>query len=128
MLCETVSKPCPLQQGNDADLNYFCNPKGCDDTMEYRLGNSIRVKDKGDTDPIECPNCKNTVRFKVFRNMDLRLIPEYPLINAQGVYFLICPKCASIYTVDEDQGDLLAKGEKYAVGPYDLKKLKEFKK
>lgn len=96
--------------------------------MEYRLGNSMRIKDKGETELIECPNCKNKVKFKVFRNMDLRLIAEYPLINAEGVYFLVCPKCASVYTVDEDQGDLIAKGEKYAVGPYDLKKLKTFKK
>ena len=95
--------------------------------MENRLCNSDRVKEKGETEPIECPNCKNKVNFKVFRNMNVRLIAEYPLINAEGVYFLVCPKCASIYTIDEDQGDLLATGQKYAVGPYDLKKLKEFK-
>lgn len=95
--------------------------------MEYRLGNSIRVKDKGETQAMECPSCKSTVRFKVFRNMDVRFIAKYPLLEAQGVYFLICPKCAGIFTVDEDQGDLLAKGQKYAVGPYDLKKLKKFK-
>lgn len=95
--------------------------------MEYRLGNSDRVKEKGETEPIECPNCKSKVSFKAFRNMNVRFIAEYPLLNAEGIYFLVCPKCASIYTIDEDQGDLLAKGQKYAIGPYDLKKLKEFK-
>lgn len=95
--------------------------------MEYRLGNSYRVKEKGETEPIECPNCKNKVKFKAFRNMNVRIKAEYPLINAEGVYFLVCPKCASVFTIDEDQGDLLSKGQKYAVGPYDLKKLKEFK-
>lgn len=96
--------------------------------MEYRLGNSLRIKDRGETEEIDCPCCGGRVKFKVFRNMDIRLVSEYPLIDAKGVYFLVCPKCASVYTVDEDQGDLLAKGEKRAVGSFDLKKLKEFKK
>ncbi len=96
--------------------------------MEYRLGNSLRVKDKGETDEMECPCCKNKVKLRLFRNTDVRLISSYPLLKATGVYFLICPKCASVYTVDEDQGDLLASGQKYAVGSFDLKKLKEFRK
>ena len=96
--------------------------------MEYRLGNSERIKEKGITAEIECPKCKNRARFSVFSNMDTRLIPEYPLINSEAVYFLVCPKCASVFTVDESQGEALQKGEKYAIGDYDLKELKEFKK
>ncbi len=96
--------------------------------MEYRLGNSERIKEKGITAEIECPKCKNRARFSVFSNMDTRLIPEYPLINSETVYFLVYPKCASVFTVDESQGDALQKGEKYAIGDYDLKELKEFKK
>lgn len=95
--------------------------------MEYRLGNSLKVKSKGETTPIECPCCKNKVRFGVFSNMDVRLIAEYPLLNAETVYFLVCPKCASIYTVDEFKGDEFTKGEKYSIGNFDLKPLKEFK-
>lgn len=95
--------------------------------MEYRLGNSLRVKDRGETEEIECPSCKNKVKFRLFRNMDVRFISSYPLLEAKGVYFLVCPKCVSIYTVDEDQGDLLVNGQKYAIGSFDLKKLKEFK-
>ncbi len=95
--------------------------------MEYRLGNSLRVKDKGETDAIACPSCQNKVSFRVFRNMDVRLTAQYPLLKATGVYFLVCPKCAEIFTIDEDQGDLLVKGQKYAVGPFDLKRLNRFK-
>lgn len=95
--------------------------------MEYRLGTSIRIKDKGETVELECPCCKNTVKFGVFSNMDTRLIPEFPLLDSNCVYFLVCPKCASVYTVDESKGESFRKGEKLAIGNFDLKKLKEFK-
>ena len=95
--------------------------------MEYRLGTSIRIKDKGETATLECPCCKNKVKFGVFSNMDTRLIPDFPLIDSTCVYFLICPKCASIYTVDESKGDEFTKGEKLSIGNFDLKSLKEFK-
>lgn len=96
--------------------------------MQYRLGNSLRIKEKAQTEEIECPKCKNRVKFKMFSNMDIRLISEYPVLDPHTVYFLVCPKCAAVYTVEEDLGDELAKGEKRAVGDFDLKELKEFKK
>lgn len=95
--------------------------------MEYRLGTSLKVKAKGETAELECPCCKNKVEFGVFSNMDTRLIPEFPLINSTCIYFLVCPKCASIYTVDEAKGDEFSKGEKLSIGNFDLKPLKEFK-
>lgn len=96
--------------------------------MEYRLGNSDKIKSRGTTAEIECPHCKNRVKFSVFSNMDTRLIPSYPLINSESVYFFVCPKCAFVYSVDEQQGDALRSGEKYAIGDFDLKELKVFKK
>lgn len=95
--------------------------------MEYRLGNSIRIKEKAQTDEIECPKCKNRVKFKMFSNMDIRFISKYPVLDPHTVYFLVCPKCAAVYTVDEDLGDGLVKGENLSVGDFDLKELKEFK-
>ncbi|MCD7871843.1 MAG: hypothetical protein LUG21_00715 [Clostridiales bacterium] len=96
--------------------------------MEFRLGNSIKVKDKGSTVKLECPKCKNKVHFQVFTNMDTRITAEYPLLDVKTVYFLICPKCASIFTVDEDLGDEFQNGEKYSIGNFDLKPLNRFKK
>lgn len=95
--------------------------------MEYRLGNSLRVKDKGRTELIECPCCKCKAQFGVFTNMDTRLVAEYPLLDVKTVYFLVCPKCASVYTVDEANGDSFCDGEPLAIGNYDLKPLKVFK-
>ncbi len=94
---------------------------------EYRLGNSLKIKDRGETDELVCPECGGRVKLKLFKNMDIRLKAEFPVLDPHTVYFLVCPKCAGIFTVDEDQGDLLASGQKYAVGPYDLKKLRKFK-
>lgn len=95
--------------------------------MAYRLGTSLRIKEKGETVELQCPNCNKKVNFSVFSNMDTRLIPEFPLINSERVYFLVCPKCASIYTVDETKGNNFSNGEKLAIGNFDLKTLKEFK-
>lgn len=95
--------------------------------MEYRLGTSIKVKEKGETENLECPCCKSNVKFSVFSNMDTRLIPNFPLIDSTCIYFLVCPNCASIYTVDETKGDEFTKGEKLSIGNFDLKSLKEFK-
>lgn len=95
--------------------------------MEYRLGTSLKIKDRGETETLECPNCKNKVKFGVFTNMDNRLIPEFPLFESTSIYFLVCPKCASIYTVDETKGDNFKKGEKLSIGNFDLKNLKAFK-
>lgn len=95
--------------------------------MEYRLGTSLRIKEKGETVELQCPHCNKKVKFGVFSNMDTHLISEFPLIDSTRIYFLVCPKCASIYTVDENKGDEFTKGEKLAIGNFDLKTLKEFK-
>lgn len=96
--------------------------------MQYRLGTDIRVKDRGRTLELECPNCKNKVNFGVFTNMDIHLDVKYPFFDSNRVYFLVCPKCASIYTVDETKGNDFKNGEKLSIGNFDLKTLKEFKK
>jgi uncharacterized protein with PIN domain len=96
--------------------------------MEYRLGNSYKVKSRGDTVELTCPNCNKEVKFGVFSNFERRLAPKITLLDCQTVYFLICPNCASIYTVDEVKGDSFKKGQKFSIGNLDLKTLKEFKK
>lgn len=96
--------------------------------MEYRLGNSLRVKSIGETEIIECPSCKKKVSFSMFSNFERRLAPKITLLDCNTVYFLICPECASIYTVDEAKGDCFKKGERLSVGDFDLKPLEEFKK
>lgn len=80
--------------------------------MNYRLGTDVRIKDRGNTVELKCPKCKNKVNFEIFTNMDNRFDASYPFLNSKTVYFLICPKCASIYTVDELKGDQFRKGEK----------------
>ncbi len=72
--------------------------------MEYRLGNSIRIKSKGETVKLKCPNCEKEVQFGVFSNFERRLDPE-KILDLKTVYFLICPNCTSVYTVDEVTGN-----------------------
>lgn len=95
--------------------------------MEYRLGTSLKVRSKGETLPLYCPECGKKVTFGVFSNIENRLDSSFPFINSKDVYFLVCPECASIFTVDESKGDVFAKGEKLAIGNFDFKTLKKFK-
>lgn len=94
--------------------------------MEYRLGNSLRIKSKGETFKLKCPHCEKEVQFGVFSNFERRLDAE-KILDFKTVYFLICPNCASIYTVDEATGDVFSEGKKSAIDTWDFKSLKEFK-
>lgn len=96
--------------------------------MEYKLGNSLRVKSRGETLELTCPNCKNEVNFGVFSNYERKIVVKPSLLDCSTVYFLVCPKCASIYTVDEAKGDSFKQGEKLSIGNFDLKILKEYRK
>lgn len=95
--------------------------------MEYRLGNSLRIKSRGDTVELTCPKCKEKVQFGVFSNFERRLAPKITLLDCNTVYFLVCPECAAVFTVDETKGDSFKKGQKLSIGNFDLKMLKEFK-
>lgn len=95
--------------------------------MEYRLGNSRKIKSRGNTYELICPNCNKLVQFGIFSNYERRLIAELPLVDCKTVYFLVCPECSSIYTVDEEIGDEAKKGCKENIDESKLKPLKEFK-
>lgn len=94
--------------------------------MKYRLGNSIKMFEKGNTVEMECPNCKKEVEFSVFSNRDTKLTNEFPLVKSQNVYLLVCPNCFKSYTVDSLKGKSFEKGEPLSIGYYDLKELKEY--
>lgn len=76
---------------------------------------------------LTCPNCNKKTQLGVFSNYERRLAAKLTLFDCNTVYFLICPECAAVYTVDEAKGDCFKKGEKLSIGNYDLKPLKEFK-
>ncbi len=95
--------------------------------MEYRLGNSKWVKSAGDTVEITCPECNEKGHFGVFTNADTRLKTTFPLFTNNDVYFLVCPKCATVFTVEESIGKTFKDGELLSIGDYSLKKLKKFK-
>lgn len=95
--------------------------------MEYRVGNSKKVKSKGDTYSLICPKCKKLSEFGVFSNFKRELTAEFPPIDYSTVYFLVCPNCAEIFTVDEAVAKEFAKGAREAITEKDLKQLKPFK-
>ena len=97
-------------------------------TMEYRLGTSLKVKSRGDTVKLTCPNCQKTVEFGVFSNLERRIAVKLPLpLDCQTIYFLVCPACASVFGVDETKGDSFKHGQKLSIGNFDLKPLTPFK-
>lgn len=95
--------------------------------MEYRLGNSLRIKERGETLETICPNCKKVVKFGMFSNLERRLVPNIKLVNCSTIFFLVCPECAGIFTVDEQKGDDFKKGNKFAITDTDLMPLKPFR-
>ncbi|MCR5208272.1 MAG: CpXC domain-containing protein [Eubacterium sp.] len=94
--------------------------------MDYRLGNNKKIKEVGHTVDIVCPKCSHKVKLSVFSNAELRLTPELPIVSNGTVYFLVCPSCGAVFGVDEDKGNIFKKGEKLAIGNFDLKELKSF--
>ncbi len=95
--------------------------------MDYRLGKSLRIIERGETLKLECPKCNKKVAFSVFTNADAKLISSLPFISCEDVYFLVCPECAGVFGVENSKGRTFNKGEKLAIGNFDLKELKEFK-
>lgn len=95
-------------------------------TMNYKLGNSKYINSQGETEELTCPKCSQIVNFSVFTNFEARIIPKLPLVKAGSVFFLVCPNCSSIFTVKQEVGNVFAKGEKLAIGNYDLKELDKF--
>lgn len=92
--------------------------------MEYKkLGNSKKLINAGTTNKITCPKCNNKGEMSVFKNRDTRLVAKMPLVNTEFIYMIVCPKCASMFTVDNSKGKTLEKGEKLAIGDFDLKEL-----
>ena len=89
--------------------------------MEYKFGNSNKVFDKGETAEIVCPKCEKKVCFEVFSSAESRLKADFPFFSKDDVYILVCPECSSIFTVDEDKAKVFVKGEKLAIGNFDLK-------
>ena len=95
--------------------------------MEYKLGNSLRVKSRGTTNPICCPKCNEQVSFGVFSNFERKLAVKPTLFDLNTVYFLVCPNCAGVFTVDQNVGESFVEGNEDAINTVDLTYLKEFK-
>lgn len=94
--------------------------------MEYRFGNSLKVNEQGQTEELTCPKCNNKVKFSVFSNSEGRLDSNFPFYKTGNVYILVCPECSSVFTVDEAKGKTFKKGEKLAIGNFDLKEPEKF--
>ncbi len=94
--------------------------------MEYRLGNYRRIKANGITVTLVCPKCSAKTEMSLFSNKKTALTADMPFLKNENIYFLVCPACAAVFGVDEAKGDLLKKGEKLAIGNYDLKELNRF--
>ena len=94
--------------------------------MEYKIGNYKRIKTTGETEKLTCPKCDKKVNFSVYSNGEFRLKADFPFYKNGNVFFMVCPECASVFGVDENKGKNLKKGEKLAIGNFDLKELEKF--
>ena len=94
--------------------------------MEYRLGNFRKIKSSGETVELTCPKCNKKVNMSLYSNGEIKLKAELPFVSTGSVYFLICPSCAGIFGVDESRAKTFDKGDKLAIGNFDLKELDKF--
>ncbi len=94
--------------------------------MNYRLGNSKDIDFIGETELITCPKCGSKVLMSVFSNAETRFKAQLPFVTSGKVYFLVCPACSSVFGVEESTGNVFKKGEKLAIGNFDLKELEGF--
>lgn len=68
--------------------------------MEYRLGTDNRIKARGETVELTCPQCGKKGHFGVFSNFERRIAVKLPLpLECQTVYFLVCPNCAAMVSI-----------------------------
>jgi uncharacterized protein YbaR (Trm112 family) len=96
--------------------------------MNYKFGNSNKIYEQGSTAPLTCPKCNKKVEFAVLSNFEGRLKGEFPFFDSSNVYILVCPECSSLFTVDEEKGKQFKKGEKLAIGNFDLKEPKKYER
>ena len=94
--------------------------------MKYSLGNSRRIRAEGETVEITCPKCSKKVNFSIFTNLNTDVVAKFPVLKFNNVYFAVCPNCSSAFAIDEAQGKEFKKGEKLAIGDFDLKELTPF--
>lgn len=94
--------------------------------MDYRLGNSKDINFIGETELLTCPKCEKKVLMSVFSNGETRLTATLPFFKTGNVYFLVCPACSGVFGVEESSGKVFKKGEKLAIGNFDLKELEGF--
>lgn len=94
--------------------------------MDYRLGNSKKVYEAGQTVELTCPKCEEKTVMSIFSNFDARLTAEFPLFKANNVYFLICPKCSGIFGLNENKKYKIKKNTALEITQDDLMDLKEF--
>lgn len=91
--------------------------------MDYKLGNSKKINEFGVTPELSCLKCGENVQLSVFTNLDTFLVPKFPLIKSKNVYFLVCPKCAGIFTADVKKENIKRKDKMLNISSDDLKEL-----
>lgn len=94
--------------------------------MKERLGNSIKIFEKGHTTKTECPNCKCEVEFSIFSNRDTKLISEFPLIESENIYLFLCPKCYKTYTIKGFSPKSPKEDEAFIISKHELVDLKKY--
>lgn len=94
--------------------------------MEYRLGNFKKVKTTGKSVSTICPKCDSQIDTQLFYNGCLRLKSDFPLLDGENIYFLVCPHCSAIHGVNSQLGNKIARGKVTSVDKAELKELQPF--
>lgn len=97
-----------------------------DDFMEYRIGNSKKIKENGITAQLTCPKCNEKVSFSIFSNGKLDITAQLPIISNSKVYFAVCPNCAAVFEIENRAARDFDKGNLLSIGDFDLKELTKF--
>ena len=69
--------------------------------MAIKTFDKVYTKDHGFSNEITCPVCSDSVAVKLFENTDVS--PTAVILKKElHTFFAVCPKCASVFSVNPD--------------------------
>ena len=69
--------------------------------MAIKTREKLITKKHGNSNLVNCPECKKEVAFALFENIDISPVAAF-LNKTAGQYFAVCPNCAKIFAVNEN--------------------------
>ncbi len=92
--------------------------------MAIKNYNKISTMDRGNTNNVTCPVCKETVSMRLFSTKDTTLVAKIKSED-KNIYISVCPNCASVFSVNTNYLKEKANGTAVLLTESDLKLIRD---